>query len=57
MKAVDAHYMNMQGVMWTDTPYQRPTNKEQILSYARLSDKIGRLCKRIWSKSMYASTC
>ena len=51
MKAVDAHYMNMQGVMWTDTPYQRPTNKEQILSYARLSDKIGRLCKEYGVKA------
>lgn len=51
MKAVDAHYMNMQGVMWTDTPFQRPTNKEQILSYARLSDKIGRLCKEYGVKA------
>lgn len=45
MKATDVHYMNMQGVMWSDKPYQRPTNEETILSYAALANKIGKLCK------------
>lgn len=51
MKEVDAHYMNMQGVMWKDTPFIRPLNEETILSYAKLSDKIGKLCKEYGVKA------
>ena len=44
MKKVGAHYMNMQGVMWKDTPFLRPTNREGILQYAELANKIGAMC-------------
>lgn len=43
-KEVGAHHMNMQGVMWKDTPFNRPTDKETILSYARRSNVIGKMC-------------
>lgn len=45
MQKIDAHYMNMQGVMWKDTPFLRPTNRDGILRYAELANQIGRLCK------------
>lgn len=43
-KAVGCTHMNMQGVMWKDLPFKRPTNHEVISSYARRSNVIGRLC-------------
>lgn len=44
MQKIDAHYMNMQGVMWKDTPFLRPIDREGILRYAELANKIGRMC-------------
>jgi inosose dehydratase len=31
--------------MWRDPPNDRPMDKEKILAYAELSNKIGKLCK------------
>lgn len=43
-RAVGCTHMNMQGVMWKDEPLRRPLDEQTILSYARRSDVIGRLC-------------
>lgn len=43
-KQVGCTHMNMQGVMWKEQPFQRPTDKETILSYARRSNIIGKMC-------------
>lgn len=51
MKAVDAHYMNMQGCMWSDAPFERPLDREKILSYAALSNRIGKACKEAGVKA------
>ncbi|MDD3794562.1 MAG: sugar phosphate isomerase/epimerase [Lachnospiraceae bacterium] len=51
MKQVDAHYMNMQGVMWEDRPFVRPFDEKRIKEYAELSNKIGRLCKEYGVKA------
>ncbi len=45
MKKLGAIYMNLQGTMWHDAPYERPADREKIAAYARLSDRIGKLCK------------
>ncbi len=45
MKKIGATYMNLQAVMWRDPPNDRPMDKEKILAYAELSNKIGKLCK------------
>lgn len=45
MKKVDAHFMNMQGVMWKDQPFDRPLDRETVLSYAALANRIGKACK------------
>ncbi|NLB91763.1 MAG: TIM barrel protein, partial [Clostridiales bacterium] len=45
MKKIGATYLNLQGVMWEDTPLDRPMDKEKILKYAKLSNRIGKLCK------------
>lgn len=45
MKRVGATYLNLQAVMWEDEPNDRPIDKEAILGYAELSNKIGKLCK------------
>jgi inosose dehydratase len=44
MVKIGATYMNLQGVMWNDAPNDRPTDREKILAYADLSNKIGALC-------------
>ena len=44
MKRIGAHSMNMQGVMWKDTPFIRPTDRSGVLEYAALADKIGKMC-------------
>lgn len=45
MKKIGATYLNLQGVMWSDAPNDRPTNQETIKAYANLSNRIGKLCK------------
>lgn len=45
MKKIGATYLNMQGVMWTDKPLDRPTDADRIAAYAELSNRIGRLCR------------
>jgi inosose dehydratase len=44
MVAIGATYMNLQGVMWHDAPNNRPTDRDKVLGYAALSNKIGALC-------------
>lgn len=44
MVAVGATHMNMQGVMWKDTPFLRPTDEDGVRAYAELSNRIGKLC-------------
>ncbi len=45
MKKIGATYLNLQAVMWSDPPNDRPTDEQAVLDYAKLSDKIGQLCK------------
>ena len=45
MKQIGATYLNLQGVMWKDGPFDRPTDPEAIRGYAELSNKIGKLCR------------
>ncbi len=45
MKKIGATYLNLQGVMWRDAPLDRPTDREKILKYAALSNRIGQLCR------------
>ncbi|NMB00642.1 MAG: TIM barrel protein [Firmicutes bacterium] len=45
MKKIGATYMNLQAVMWKDPPNDRPMDKEAILAYAQLSNRIGKLCR------------
>ncbi|MCL2058519.1 MAG: sugar phosphate isomerase/epimerase [Oscillospiraceae bacterium] len=44
MKKIKADYLNLQGTMWNDDPQDRPLNKERVLAYAEVSNKIGKLC-------------
>lgn len=44
MKGIGAKYLNLQGVMWNDAPYDRPSDPEKIGKYAALSNHIGRMC-------------
>lgn len=44
MKKIGAHYMNMQGFMWKDTPFIRPTDRDGVLEYARLANTVGKMC-------------
>lgn len=46
MKKIGATYLNLQGVMWSDPPNDRPTDEERIRSYAALSNRIGKLLKK-----------
>ncbi|NLX82618.1 MAG: TIM barrel protein [Clostridiales bacterium] len=46
MKGIGAKYLNLQAVMWNDAPLKRPMDKERILRYAALSNKVGQLCKQ-----------
>ena len=45
MKQIGAKYLNLQGTMWNDEPLNRPMDKEKILKYAKLSNKIGQLAR------------
>jgi len=45
MKKIGATYLNLQAVMWKETPNVRPTDEKAILEYAKLSNRIGELCK------------
>lgn len=45
MKKIGATYLNLQGVMWNEAPFQRPTDEATIKEYAELSNRIGQLCK------------
>lgn len=51
MEKVGATHMNLQGTMWRDQPFSRPTDAQRVLGYATLSNRIGRLCE---SKGMKA---
>lgn len=44
MKKIGATYLNLQGVMWNDEPRDRPTDPDTIKAYARLANRIGKLC-------------
>ena len=44
MKKIGAHYMNMQGFMWKDTPFIRPTDRDGVMEYARLANTVGKMC-------------
>ncbi|MGI6150314.1 MAG: TIM barrel protein [Firmicutes bacterium] len=45
MKKIGATYLNLQAVMWSDPPNDRPMDEKAILAYAELSNRIGRLCR------------
>jgi len=45
MKKIGATHMNLQAVMWREGENDRPTDKERILHYAELSNRLGRDCK------------
>ena len=45
MKGIGAKYLNLQAVMWHDAPLDRPLDRDRVLRYAKLSDRIGRLCR------------
>lgn len=45
MKKTGATYLNLQAVMWSEPPNDRPTDKNAILEYAKLSNRIGKLCE------------
>lgn len=44
MKKVGAGFMNMQGVMWKEEPFDRPTDEATVLGYAALANRIGKAC-------------
>ncbi len=44
MKEVGVTHLNMQAVMWKDTPFLRPTDEAAIRSFAERSNRIGQLC-------------
>jgi inosose dehydratase len=45
MKKLGAKYMNLQAVMWRDAPNDRPTDRDEILRYAELSNRLGKAAK------------
>lgn len=45
MKEIGAKYLNLQGTMWHDEPLVRPLDKEKVLKYAKLSNRIGQLAR------------
>ena len=45
MKEIGATYLNLQATMWHDEPLVRPLDREKVLFYARLSNRIGQLAK------------
>jgi len=45
MNKIGATHMNLQAVMWHDAPNDRPLDKERILRYAELSNRLGKACK------------
>ena len=46
MKKIGAKYMNLQAIMWMDGENDRPTDKDEILRYAELSNRIGKEAKK-----------
>ena len=44
MKKINSDHLNLQGTMWREEPWDRPINKERLLAYAEVSNKIGKLC-------------
>lgn len=46
MLGIGATYLNLQGVMWSDAPNDRPTDREKVLAYAALSNRIGEMCRQ-----------
>jgi inosose dehydratase len=48
---VGATHMNMQGVMWKDQPFTRPTDKAAVLDYAKRSNIIGEWCTKAGIKA------
>jgi len=47
------HYMNLQGLMWSDQPFTRPTDTEKIQMYCDLSNKIGAECAKFGIKACF----
>ena len=45
MKKIGATHMNLQAVMWHDAPNDRPIDKDRVLRYAELSNRLGKACK------------
>ncbi|HEX2946088.1 MAG TPA: sugar phosphate isomerase/epimerase family protein [Clostridia bacterium] len=50
-REVGATHMNMQGVMWKDRPFVKPTDKDAILDYAKRSNIIGEWCTQAGIKA------
>ena len=53
MKKIGATYMNLQAIMWHDTPHDSPIDKEAVLGYAKRSNEIGKLCKENGIKACF----
>ena len=56
-RAVGAGHMNMQAMMWKDTPFMRPTDREAVLDYARRANRIGKNVRGRRHQGMHASPC
>ena len=52
-KALGAEYLNLQGTMWRDQPFDRPTNPERVIGYAKLTERIGKVCKENGLKACF----
>ena len=46
MNKIGATHMNLQAVMWREGENDRPTDKDSILRYAELSNRLGAECKK-----------
>lgn len=45
MNKIGATHLNLQAVMWNEDPIDRPIDKDRILRYAALSNRLGKDCK------------
>ena len=45
MKKIGAKYMNLQASTWNEAPFDRPTDRDEILRYAEVSNRIGKAAK------------
>ncbi|HSK68406.1 MAG TPA: sugar phosphate isomerase/epimerase [Candidatus Limnocylindria bacterium] len=45
MREIGARFLNLQGTMWQDEPLVRPLDRDKVLKYARISERVGRLAK------------